>query len=276
MLNLKRLFPPLCLLLLMLFGSAAPLQAKAVKVIAGTSLIEDIVLDLTGRQAEVITVMPGSSCPGHESVKTTDFLFAAHADIVLVHSFQREMPWLTGMLEAAGNKNLRLTVLTPKGSWLIPEAQKRAVLDIAAVLSETFPQDATAIHERAQKRLARIDAVSEEILAGLAPLKGRPVAVAGMQSEFVRWAGLMVLGTYGRAEDMHPRGIARMIDELRGKQLAGVIDNYQSGADAGLPLALELKVPHVVLSNFPGSSDDASDYFSLLHHNAAQLLRLGG
>jgi zinc transport system substrate-binding protein len=54
-----------------------------------------------------------------------------------------------------------------------------------------------------------------------------------------------------------------------------VVDNYQSGAEAGLPLALELDVPHAVLSNFPGSSEDVPDYFSLLRHNVDQLIRLG-
>lgn len=270
----KRFFPEFCLLLLALLGSVSPLYAQTLRVIAGTSLIEDIVLDLTDHKAEVITVIKGSSCPGHETVKTTDFVFAAQADLILVHSFQRNMPWLTGMVDAVQSE--RLVTLSPKGSWLIPEVQKRAVLDIAAALSEVSPKDAEAVNGRARERLARVDAIEKEIRARLAPVKDKPVAATAMQSEFVSWAGFAVLQTYGREEDMHPRGIARMVDELRGRRIAGVIDNYQSGGDTGLPLALELKVPHVVLSNFPGSSDDALDYFSLLNHNVAQLLLLVG
>jgi zinc transport system substrate-binding protein len=253
-----------------------PIQAKSIKVIAGTSLIEDIVHDLSGGQAEVITIIKGSSCPGHETVKTTDFVFAARADMILVHAFQQTLPWFAGMLEAIRDRNPRLVVLTSRGSWLIPEVQKKAVLDIAEVLSQAFPEEAGAIDARAQKRLARVDAAGEEIRASLAPVKGRGVAVADMQAEFAAWAGLEVLRSYGRGEDMHTRDIARLVDELRSRPVAGVVDNYQSGADAGLPLAIELKIPHVVLSNFPGSSDNARDYFSLLRHNADQLLKLGG
>lgn len=271
---LKRFCPAFCLLFFAVIGYAAPLYAQTPKVIAGTSLIEDIVLDLTDNRAEVITVIKGSSCPGHETVKTTDFVFAAKADLILVHSFQRNMPWLTGMVEAV--KNERLVVLAPKGSWLIPEVQKQAVHDVAAALSEAFPEDADAIGQRAQERIARIDALEEEIKAMLAPVKGKAVAVAFMQSEFVVWAGFDVLRTFGRDEDLNPRGMALIIDDLRGKQLDGIVDNYQSGGETGLPLALELRVPHVVLSNFPGSCEDDPDYFSLLRHNATQLLRLVG
>lgn len=272
---LKRLYILFCLLFWSFIGSAMPLQAKPLKVIAGTSLIGDIVLDLAGGQAEVLTLISGSSCPGHEDVKTTDFVFAAQADVILVHSFQRNMPQVAEMLDAVKNGHLRFEALAVKGSWLIPEVQKRAVFDIAAALARVDPENAGAIDERVQKRLARIDAIDREIQARLAPVQGRPVVVAAMQAEFVAWAGLDVLRAYPRVEDMHARQIAGLVDDLRGRPLAGVVDNYQSGSDAGLPLALELKVAHVVLSNFPGSSEDAPDYFSLLRHNAEQLLRLG-
>ncbi|MCL1926605.1 MAG: hypothetical protein FWF95_05655, partial [Syntrophorhabdaceae bacterium] len=96
---LKRRFLPAGLLLAIFLVCAPPLQAKTLKVIAGTSLIEDIVYDLSGGQAEVVTIIKGSSCPGHETVKTTDFVFAAKADIILVHSFQQKMPWLADMLK---------------------------------------------------------------------------------------------------------------------------------------------------------------------------------
>jgi zinc transport system substrate-binding protein len=153
--------------------------------------------------------------------------------------------------------------------------QKNAVLDIADALSKVFPEDAGAIDARTRKRLARVDAAGDAILARLAPVKGKAVVVADTQAEFVAWAGLEVLRSYGRSEDMSTRKVARLIDELRGRSLAGVVDNYQSGSDAGLPLALELKVPHVVLSNFPGSTTANRDYFSLLRDNADQLLKLG-
>ncbi|MDR2075362.1 MAG: metal ABC transporter substrate-binding protein [Desulfovibrio sp.] len=252
-----------------------PALAETLKIVAGTSLIEDIVRDLTSGRVEMITLMPGSHCPGQDDVKASDFVFAAGADLALLHAFQRTMPQVAGMLEAVEGSGLRRVILESGGSWLIPEVQKQAVRDIAAALAAAAPEQAGEIGERAGRRLLRIDRAGGESLARLAAVRDQAVIASAMQAEFLRWAGLRLAGTYGRAEELTPGGIARLIDELRGRPLLGVVDNYQSGAEAGLPLALELGVPHAVLSNFPGSSEDVPDYFSLLRHNVDQLIRLG-
>lgn len=272
---IRRAFRPLALLLFLL-AFAPPGLAGTLKIVAGTSLIEDIALDLTGGRAEVLTLIKGSSCPGHEGARTGDFVFAAGADLVLVHAFQENLPQLTGMLEAVKNKNIRLVALGPQGSWLVPATQRRAVLELARVLAEADPAEARAIGERAEKRLARLDAAEKESLARLAPIRGKEVVAAEMQAEFADWAGLRVVRTYKRAEELNPRDLARLVDALRGRVPAGVIDNYQSGPEAGLPLALELRAAHLTLSNFPGSSAETPDYFSLLRHNVEQLIKLGG
>ena len=87
-------------LLLFFCCCVTDVQAAALKIIAGTSLIEDITRDLSGGDAEIITIIQGSSCPGHENIRTSDFVFAANADIVLLHSFQRNLPQITSMLDA--------------------------------------------------------------------------------------------------------------------------------------------------------------------------------
>ncbi|MDR3175176.1 MAG: metal ABC transporter substrate-binding protein [Desulfovibrio sp.] len=264
----------LFLVALCLFLPAFQAVAQPLKIVAGTSLIDDIVRDLTGGRAQTVVLIPGSSCPGHDALKTSDFVFAAGADLFLVHSFQRDSPQLAGMLQSV--RNDRLVVLASKGNWLVPEAQKQAVRDIAAALRDACPDLSALIGEREKARLGRIDAANAECAEKLSAVRGRAVVCAGMQAEFLRWAGLEVLESYNRAEEMTPKDVALLIDRLRGRPVAGVVDNYQSGADAGLPLALELKVPHLVLSNFPGSAEDVPDYFTLLRGNVDRLIRLGG
>jgi zinc transport system substrate-binding protein len=264
------------ILLLCLFNvsSVARGNARPLKIVAGTSLIEDVVLDLTDGQAKVQTLIPGSSCPGHNDVKTSDFVFMADADLVLLHPFQRTMPQVAAMVEAVHKASARIIIIDGKGSWLIPENQKRAARDIAAILIAAAPERTRGINARLERRLGNIEQAETASLAKLASLKNIPVVACAMQAEFLRWAGLDVVETYNRAEEMTPRDVANLIDLTRGRGVAGVVDNYQSGARAGLPLALELKTMHLVLSNFPGSSDDAPDYVSLLRHNVRQLARL--
>lgn len=260
----------IALLLLPGVGNAA----EPVRIVAGTSLIADIVADLAQNRCEVLTLIKGSSCPGHENASTGDYVFAARANLLLIHPFQRNLQQVRAMLAAVNNSTLKIVEVSPRGSWLIPEVQKQAVAEIAEALVQVAPELAPGIRQREQQRLRRIDAVAAQCRADLAPLRGKNVVAAVMQAEFAAWAGLKVVQTFGRAEDINARELAEILSAVKSTQVAGVLDNYQSGPDAGLPLALELGVVHVVLSNFPGSSDDAPDYFGLLHHNILQLQKL--
>lgn len=264
----------LLLWLILLFMPAIGRAAEPVRIVAGTSLISDIVADLTKGKSQILTLIQGSSCPGHENASTGDYVFAAKANLMLIHPFQRDMPQVQAMLAAVDNKALRIVEISPRGSWLIPAVQKQAVTEIAQALEAAAPDLALGIQQRTLARLASIDALTAECRANLAALGGTRVIAANMQAEFVRWAGLEVVQTFGRAEDINARTLAEILVTVKNSSVAGVIDNYQSGPDAGLPLALELGVAHVVLSNFPGASDDAPDYFSLLLHNIKQLQRL--
>lgn len=270
---LKLLAALLCLMI-----CAAPAAADSpapLKVLAGTSLVEDIVRDLTDGRAEILTLIPGASCPGHNDLKAVDLLFAAKADLVVIHSFQEDMTQLQSLMSAVKRPDLAPIVIPVEGSWLVPEAQKEAASAIAEALIRARPDMAEMIRDKTRLRLVAVDRLAEESLAALAPLRGRPVAVSERQSELVKWAGLEVAAEYGRAEEMSARQVAGLVEALRGRGLAAVIDNLQSGPEAGLPLARELGAPHLVLSNFSGHSPEAADYFGLVRLNVSQLSKLG-
>ena len=235
----RRLLPPLlAALLLLALPAAGRAEARALKIVAGTSLIEDIVRDLTDGRAEMITLVAGSSCPGHDNANPADFVFAAKADAMLAHAFQRNMPQAAGLLASAGGGGMRLEIIDARGSWLVPEVQREATRAVAEVLARLSPETAQDIRKRAEIRQAGITRAEADALSGLAALKNTPVVAADTQSEFVRWSGLNVLETYRRSEEMTARDVVNLGDALRGRRIAGVIDNFQSGADAGLPLAL--------------------------------------
>jgi zinc transport system substrate-binding protein len=262
----------LTLLVVPLFVACSALAAGAdtLKVVAGTSLVEDIVLDLTSGRVTMVTITPGSSCPGHTDLKATDVAFAASADVALVHQFQMNMPQVKTIL-AAANKNLRVETLSIQGNWTIPPIQEEATRRISQILTAIRPHWAADIQRRTAARLGRIAAAKAQAEKRLAPLAGKSILAAAMQADFLRWAGLRVVKEYGRTEDMTPRDLVGLMEAARGKNVVGVVDNLQSGADAGRPLAEELRVPHIVLSNFPGSLPGTEDYFGLLNHNVRLL-----
>ena len=247
--------------------TAGHVSAEELKVIAGTSLEEDIVTDLLPNRAIIVTLIPGSSCPGHNDLKAADIIFASSADVALLHTFQMNLPQIKNIFTSANNKNLRIEAISAVGNWMAPPVQAQATIQISQILSEIKPEWAKDIKTRTNNRLNRIEAAEISAKKILSPLHNRKVIAAKMQADFVSWAGFTVISEYERAENMSPKAIIKLLESAQGEKIIGVIDNLQSGADAGFPLANELKVPHLVLSNFPGSLQGVNDYFDLLDYN---------
>jgi len=129
--------------LVLLFCSTASQAADAVRVVAGTSLISDIVADLTQNRCEILTLNQGSSCPGHENASTGDYVFAARANLLLIHPFQRNLQQVSAMLAAVDNPKLKVAEVSPRNSWLIPQVQKQAVNEISRRAGGHCPRTCT-------------------------------------------------------------------------------------------------------------------------------------
>lgn len=263
-------------LLVVSFFSGSVLAQSPVefKVIAGTSLVEDIVRDLTDGKAKILTLVSGASCPGHGDMKATDAVFAADAQLAILPLFQKNLPPIRNLFATVNNGDMHIEIVDLSGNWMAPPVQRDAVMHISRILMAARPAWAANIEEKTQKRLQRVNEAERMLQRQLRPLHNKPIIAAKMQADFLGWAGFSIVATYGGSEEMTPSAIVEIVDKNRGRPIIAVIDNMQSGAEAGRPLAEELKVPHLVLSNFPGSSSAATDYFSLLDENIKSLLSL--
>ena len=245
--------------------------------VLGSTLLEDIVSDLTTGRAKTRLLISGSACPGHTDVKASDLVFAANAQGIYVHPRQMTLPSLTQLFAAKEQLRTRTHGIGVSGSWLIPDVQIQASRAVAKTLVQGETSDfSDAVYARLQKRIERIKDFSE----GLEPVRtrfhGKPVVSALMQKDFVSWCGFSIAATFGGAESMNPKILAEIIALARKRRVIGVVENLQSGKEAGLPIAEELKIPRAILSNFPGSDDNVPDYFSLVRENIKQLLLLTG
>lgn len=264
---MKRLLFVIAVIFVYMVSLHVSVFADELKVVAGTSLEEDIVTDLTSNRAAIVTLISGSSCPGHNDLKASDIIFVSSADVALLHTFQMDLPQVKNIFASSNNKNLRIETISAEGNWVAPPVQIQATIQISRILSEIKPGWAKDIEARTNIRLKRIEDVEARAKEILTPLINLEVIAAKMQADFVSWAGLTVVGEYERAENMSPKTIIRLLESAKGKKIIGVIDNLQSGADAGIPIANELKVPHLVLSNFPGFLQGINNYFDLLNYN---------
>jgi zinc transport system substrate-binding protein len=98
------------------------------------------------------------------------------------------------------------------------------------------------------------------------------VICSDQQAEALRWFGLKVIGTYGRPEDFNPSSMHKLVGLGRNGKARLVIDNLQSGPDAGKELAHELGAVHVVLSNFPGGFNGAPTWAKTVHVNLERII----
>jgi zinc transport system substrate-binding protein len=250
-------------LLLPLPAQGAP---GTLRIVAGTELIADIARDLLGAGVQILTLVPAASCPGHHDVRAVDIAFIGKADAVILHEWQRRQKAVADAVFAAGNPAAP-SFVGPAPSWLIPENQIAASRSLAALFSALPGVDAGRVENKLAQRLGRIAKAVAASEKALAPYAGSPVMVSLMQADFVRRLGMNVVADYGRAEDSSPGSLMRLVETGKKAGVRVVVDNMQSGAEAGVPLAGEIGAAHVAFSNFPLFVQDVPDYETLLRHN---------
>ena len=247
------------------------------KVVSTTSLIGNIVEKIGGEKVQVVTIVPGGQCPGHFDISPGDVRVLEESQLLLEHGFEGEL-FIKDMLNLVENNNLQRITLNEKGSWMIPEIQLQAVDKIVDVLCRIQPECETIFRKNAGDYKKAVKNLARDIRLKAKKLKVGKVTVASseMQSEFVDWLGFNIAVIYGRPDNFHPVMLKEMIEKGKREEVKLVIDNLQSGAKAGIPLAEEIGCPHLVLTNFPLEYEGSVSYLRSLQENAAKLFQAVG
>jgi zinc transport system substrate-binding protein len=246
-----------------------------VNIMAGSSLIANIIQDVAGDKMETRTLIPPGVCPGHYDVKPSDIEALANSKAFFIHDYQEYFTNVTGAIEAAENPDLTVTVINVTGNWIVPAVQAEAVDKIAQALGELDPENAAYYHERAADREQAILAKGEEVENELhgAGVDGIKVLCADMQVGFVQWAGFNITATFGRPEDLSPADVNQLITEAKDAGVALVIDNLQSGsATLGTTIEQDVEAIPVTISNFPGGFENTETWEKAIDKNVDLLL----
>lgn len=269
---MKRSLRLLAVIFMFLAASAVPeAGAKPLKIVAGTEMIADVVRDLTGGNAEILSLVPAASCPGHHDVRAADIAFIKNADAIILHAWQEKQKHIADAIATAGPAT-EPQYVGPTPSWLVPANQMDGSGAIYGVLNKIPGRDFKTITMQYNGRLMRIVKISGQYTQKFAPYKDTPVMVSAMQADFAESLGLKVIARYGRAEDLAPADLIALVKQGKEAGVQVVVDNLQSGAEAGLPLSGELGAAHVVFSNFPMFTPDVPTYEALYAYNCDLLL----
>lgn len=252
--NIRRVLATSMLGLAMLGSSAcrpAPQKDEAAgrrRIIASDTLLSGMVEALLppGR-ADVRAILPPAQCPGHYDVKLSDIQTIRTADLVLS---MRGMPF---MEKAAMHAGKRLFLDAGDRNWMAPPGYILGLGLLAAELSRRFPDDGEAIALRRETARRAIMKEAAALRAAIARsgIGSLPVLASSRQKGLLEWMGFRVAGSYGPPESMSAREMVRLSQLGKEQKIVMVVDNLQSGPEAGKGIAEALRVPHIVLSNFP-------------------------
>lgn len=236
------------LALLLVCASCRHPTPQRLRVIASTTLIASIVEAIGGDRVRVTTIAPAGFCPGHFDVPPSAVRAANEARLLINHGWEG---WYPGFVAAITNPQLmRVTCRTP-GNWMVPPVHREAAAEITLLLKDADPAH-TATYDSAARRYAtRIDSAEAEARRLLAGRELPRTICSDKQEPFLTWLGLRVIATYGRPDDFTAAELTRLARAIVDSGVGLVVDNLQSGPDAGRPLAEASGAQHVTLSNFP-------------------------
>lgn len=244
-------------------------EKSGTSIVTSDTILSGMVLSLLPPGSfSVSAIMPPGQCPGHYDIKLTDIAKVKRADLVI--SF-RGMPFMNQAEIDAGK---HLLIDTKGRNWMAPHSYIVGLSILADKLAERFPEQKQQILIRREQAIReateKTNALGDKLRnAGVFQM---PVIASSMLREPLEWMGFCVVGEYGRPESLSAKEIVTLTRIGREKKAAMIVDNLQSGPEAGKGIAEALGAPHVILSNFP--SEDG--YTATLSENVKAVLAAAG
>ncbi len=263
----------LSLVAALILGGCAPTDTSKLKVVTSTSLIAFLVEQVGNGKVDVVNIVPPAQCPGHFDVKPGDIQKLADADLFIMHGWQGEK-FSQSLIDSANNPKLVVSKVDIEGNWMTPPVQIEALNKINAALCQVDNKNCSSYQETALKYKNAVEAKETELKGKLAPFSLDKVNVLcdEQQAGFVKWVGLNIVGTFGRPETLTPQIVKELIDKARAENVTLLIENLQSGHDAGKGIAEELGCKRTTLSNFPGGLPDTDTWEKAIDRNVELIL----
>jgi zinc transport system substrate-binding protein len=241
-------------------------SAKIVhSIVASDTLLSGMIASLLPpNRYSVESILPPGQCPGHYDVKLSDIEKTQKADLTV--SF-RGMSFID---KAGLGGRAQILVDAGERNWMAPDSYIYGLNALAEELSKRFPEDRDEIMRRKKDTIRTVKAGTNVLIEKIKRegIYGKTIIASSMQKEPLEWMGFHVVGEYGRPEAMSAREFVRLSKIGRDRRAIAVVDNLQSGPDAGKGIAESLSVPHVVLTNFPSEKG----YLATLGENVDALV----
>ena len=240
---------------------------------ASTTMIASLLRDIGGREFQILTILPPSSCPGHFDFKPNDLRLLRRAELMICHPYQHAMQ---KALEQHIPAEDRWLILPEERSLTLPDQYMKTGRYLWQNLRDRFPEKASflTLHwTQREKEIRRLKMEMQEKF-GAKGASSFPLIVSFRQKEFVEFWGFPVMGRFDDPEGTSMPKLRELIQNGRRAKVRVIVGNLQNGDRQALLLSEKIGIPLIMLSNFPGGEQNTASYLELLQVNGSKLLRM--
>ena len=221
------------------------------RVVATTTLISGVLKEIGRERIEVITFVPPGMCPGHFDLKVKHLKILESSPYLFAHGYEKYVEKLRNSVK---NPSFRIFYVREEKNWLRPDIHIKVAEKIEKIISSLFPENRGYYQSNLKKVINETKKIEKRIRRMLKErrLEGKKVICNEYLEDLLEYFGFVVVGTYGRKEELTSRKIVSLIEVCRKEKVFFVVDNLQAGPDAGKVFSGNVYPLHIVFSNFPG------------------------
>ncbi len=236
-------------------------------IVCTTSAVGSVVEEFLGDAAEVLVLVQPGLCPADFDMKPGYIDAISKAQVLFKQNIQGEF-WLNGLLEAAGNSDLKIVAIP--GVYNTPDGAKNYIRQVGENLSQILGMD---LNSKTAQLLSEIDDMASLMASQASTLDAANVKVICMSwlKTFIESAGFTVVATFNPPETLSAGDLISLIRMARNESVALIVDNLQIDTEFGAGIASEVGAEHVVLTNFPGAVPKTETLAGMLKYNMEQL-----
>ena len=231
----------------MLFAYSNPHLDKKIKIAVTTSNLATLLDEICKDKIDVFTIIPTTMCPGNYDIDAKTIKEISTCNIVLYHHWQ---PWVKNLKYKITKLGMVYRELKTEGNLMIPYINLRAARELLDLLS-IWDQDNKEFYEKNFLDYSfRINFLTEEITKNGYNKYNKKIVCNSQISTFMEWLGFDVVMTYGKSSNMTSSEMLMLTKKIKKEKVKYVVDNLQAGTDVGRALVEDLKMKHIIISNF--------------------------
>ncbi len=255
----------LAVLFFTVYVYAVSLMEKKLKIVVTTSHFSGLITEICKNKVELKTLIPASLCPETFDIDAKTIKEVSQSNAVLYHYRQS---WVKNLKYKISKFGIVYREIKIKGNFMVPEINLTAAKEFTDLFSVWDEKNKDFYEKNFVDYKNKVTSVSEKILKDFQKFNGTKIVCNRQISPFFKWLGMDVAAEYETSSDISAADMVSLTRKIKQENICYIADNLQSGTDIGRILSEELKINHIVISNFPL----ANSYINTLKSNAENIL----